>query len=62
MAHFDGSGTDEGVINMVHRVQELAYTEGRFELQIVGGFSDSRNYSEELFFGLMREYRSILFK
>lgn len=53
MAHFDGSGTDEGVINMVHRVQELAYTEGRFELQIVGGFSDSRNYSEELFNGLM---------
>lgn len=56
MAHFDGSGTDEGVINMVHRVQELAYTEGRFELQIVGGFSDSRNYSEELFYGLMHAF------
>jgi hypothetical protein len=44
-------------MNMVHRVQELAlgYAEGRLELQLVGGYSDSRNYSEELFYNIMRK-------
>jgi len=44
-------------MNMVHRVQELAlgYPEGRLELQLVGGYSDSRNYSEELFYNIMRK-------
>lgn len=58
MAHFDGAGTEEGVLNLVHRVQELAmsgYPEGRYELSLIGGFSDSHNYSEELFYNLMRE-------
>jgi hypothetical protein len=42
---------------MVHRVQELAlgYPEGRLELQLIGGYSDSRNYSEELFYNIMRK-------
>lgn len=44
-------------MNVVHRVQELAlgYPEGRLELQLVGGYSDSRNYSEELFYNIMRK-------
>ncbi|KAJ9588483.1 hypothetical protein L9F63_018139, partial [Diploptera punctata] len=63
MAHLDGAGTEEGVMNMVHRVQELAlgYPEGRLELQLIGGYSDSRNYSEELFYNIMPiadDYRS----
>lgn len=58
LAHFDGAGTEEGVQNLVHRVQELAlsgYPEGRMELQLIGGFSDTHNYSEELFYNLMRK-------
>lgn len=40
---------------MVQRVQELAlgYPEGRIELQLIGGFSDSRHYSDELFYNVM---------
>lgn len=55
LAHLDGSGTDEAVINMVQRVQELAlgYPEGRIELQLIGGFSDIHLYSEELFCNIM---------
>ncbi|XP_046660426.1 protein N-terminal asparagine amidohydrolase isoform X2 [Homalodisca vitripennis] len=59
LAHFDGSGTEEGVLNIVHRVQELAmagYPEGRYELSLIGGFSDSHNYSEELFYSLMHSF------
>jgi protein N-terminal asparagine amidohydrolase len=57
LAHLDGAGTEEGVMNMVHRVQELAlgYPEGRLELQLIGGYSDSHNYSEELFYNIMRK-------
>ena len=56
LAHLDGSGTDEAVLNMVSRVQELAlvYPEGRLELQMVGGFSDPRRYAEDLFAAVMR--------
>lgn len=58
LAHFDGSGTDEAVCNMVQRVQELAlgYPEGRIELQLIGGFSDAHHYSEELFYNIMSKY------
>jgi hypothetical protein len=57
LAHLDGSGTDEAVCTMVQRVQELAlgYPEGRIELQLIGGFSDARHYSEELFYNVMSE-------
>lgn len=43
---------------MIQRVQELAlgYPEGRIELQLVGGYSDANNYSEELFFNLMTSF------
>ncbi|XP_049818870.1 protein N-terminal asparagine amidohydrolase isoform X1 [Aethina tumida] len=58
LAHLDGCGTDEAVCTMVQRVHELAigYPEGRIELQLVGGFSDARNYSEELFFNVMNSF------
>jgi protein N-terminal asparagine amidohydrolase len=54
----DGSGTDEAVCTMVQRVQELAlgYPEGRIELQLIGGFSDARHYSEELFYNVMTSF------
>lgn len=59
IAHLDGVGTEEGVQSMVQRVQQLAigYPEGRLELQMIGGFTNNRrNYSEELFGSIMREY------
>ncbi|KAJ8982111.1 hypothetical protein NQ317_002338 [Molorchus minor] len=60
MAHLDGSGTDEAVCTMVHRVQELAlgYPEGRIELQLIGGFSDPRHYSDELFYNVITSHGS----
>lgn len=58
LAHLDGTGTDEAVCTMTQRVQELAlgYPEGRIELQLVGGYSDANNYSEELFYNLMNSF------
>lgn len=56
MTHMDGAGTEEGVHNLLQRVQELAsgYQEGRLELQLVGGFINTRrNFSEELFSDIM---------
>lgn len=59
LAHLDGSGIDEAVCTMIQRVQELAlgYPEGRIELQLVGGFTDARSYSEDIFFSVMSKYR-----
>ncbi|KAH8036844.1 hypothetical protein HPB51_006113 [Rhipicephalus microplus] len=50
LAHFDGSGLEQGVASMVRRVQELSLPipEGRFEVYLVGGFLDRRGYSESL--------------
>ncbi|KAM7297476.1 hypothetical protein ISCGN_022627 [Ixodes scapularis] len=50
LAHFDGSGLEQGAAAMVRRVQELSLPipEGRFEVYIVGGFLDRRGYSETL--------------
>lgn len=54
LMHYDGSGTDEGVMSMIARVQELSYgyPEGRLELSLIGAYS-SHNYSVELFYSLM---------
>lgn len=53
----DGQGIDEAVTNMVARVQELAigYPEGRIELQLIGGFRDNNNFSEDIFCSVMRK-------
>lgn len=58
LAHCDGAGTEEGIMTMVSRVQELAlgYPEGRLQLQLIGGYSDPHNYSEELFYNILRMY------
>jgi protein N-terminal asparagine amidohydrolase len=58
MAHLDGSGTEECAINFVQRVQELSlgYVDGRIELQLIGGYSDPRNYAESLFYSIMRKF------
>ena len=58
LAHLDGAGTEDAAAQIVQRVSELAlgYPEGRLELQLVGGYSDPRNYSEDLFYNIMCEY------
>lgn len=58
LAHLDGSGTEDAATAMLQRVTELAlgYPEGRIELQLVGGYSDPRNYSEELFYNILCKY------
>ncbi|GIY64757.1 protein N-terminal asparagine amidohydrolase [Caerostris darwini] len=50
VAHFDGSGLEQGVVNIVRHVQDLSLNvpEGRLELHMIGGFLDPRHYSEEL--------------
>lgn len=55
LAHLDGSGTEDAAVAMIQRVTELTlgYPEGRLELQLVGGYSDPRNYSEELFYTIL---------
>ncbi|XP_076172121.1 N-terminal amidohydrolase 1 [Ptiloglossa arizonensis] len=57
-AHLDGAGTEEAAAAMVQRVTELAisFPEGRLELQLVGGYSDPRNYSEELFCNILSAF------
>ncbi|XP_059470022.1 protein N-terminal asparagine amidohydrolase isoform X2 [Neocloeon triangulifer] len=59
IAHLDGSGMDECVITMIQRIQELSmgYVEGRIELQLIGGYSDPRNYSDAIFYNLMQAFQ-----
>ncbi|KAG1672191.1 Protein N-terminal asparagine amidohydrolase [Nymphon striatum] len=56
LGHFDGSEVDEGLTNILRRIQELSpgVTEGRFEVQIVGGFLDTHLYSEQISMQLLR--------
>ncbi|XP_011882282.1 PREDICTED: protein N-terminal asparagine amidohydrolase isoform X2 [Vollenhovia emeryi] len=58
LAHLDGSGTEDAAAAMIQRVTELTlgYPEGRLELQLVGGYSDPRNYSEELFYNILSAF------
>lgn len=58
LAHLDGAGTEDAAAAMIQRVTELAigFPEGRLELQLVGGYSDPRNYSEELFSNILCKY------
>jgi hypothetical protein len=61
LAHLDGSGTEDAAAAMIQRVTELSvvYPEGRLELQLVGGYSDPRNYSEELFYNILCAWKMI---
>ncbi|KAL6264028.1 protein N-terminal asparagine amidohydrolase [Pogonomyrmex barbatus] len=58
LAHLDGSGTEDAAAAMIQRVTELAgeFIGGRLELQLVGGYSDPRNYSEELFYNILSAF------
>lgn len=58
LAHCDGAGTEEGLVTLISRIQELAmgYPEGRMQLHLVGGYLDANNYTEELFYSILREY------
>ncbi|KAF0761272.1 protein N-terminal asparagine amidohydrolase [Aphis craccivora] len=54
-AHLDGSCTEECVVNMVHRIQELSmgFPDGRLEMSLIGGFTHVLRYSEQVFYSLM---------
>lgn len=54
-AHLDGSCTEECVVNMVHRIQELSmgFPDSRLEMSLIGGFSHVLRYSEQVFYSLM---------
>lgn len=59
IAHFDGAGSlDEDILHMLRRIQEvsLGYPEGRIHLHLIGGFEDSRRYSEELSIALLHSF------
>ncbi|EZA61324.1 hypothetical protein DMN91_012644 [Ooceraea biroi] len=58
LAHLDGTGTEDAAAAMIQRVTELSvvYPESRLELQLVGGYSDPRNYSEELFYTILSAF------
>lgn len=58
LGHFDGSELDEGLTNVLRRVQELSsgVAEGQFEVQIIGGFLDTHLYSEQISMQLLRKY------
>jgi protein N-terminal asparagine amidohydrolase len=54
-AHLDGSCTEECVVNMVHRIQELSmgFPDGRLEMSLIGGFTHVLRYGEQVFYSLM---------
>ncbi|XP_015511689.1 protein N-terminal asparagine amidohydrolase [Neodiprion pinetum] len=55
LAHLDGTGTEDAAAAMIQKVTELAigFLEGRLELQLVGGYSDPRNCSEDIFYNIL---------
>ncbi|XP_019644276.1 PREDICTED: protein N-terminal asparagine amidohydrolase-like isoform X1 [Branchiostoma belcheri] len=61
VAHFDGTGTREGIRGMMGYVGELSHncTEGRLELHLVGGFCDDRCMSEQLTVELIEEFNRV---
>lgn len=50
MAHCDGCGMEEGIFDMICRIQELSssYHDGRYELHLIGGFHDGRGTSQTI--------------
>lgn len=59
ITHLHNVGCEDGVVSLIDRVRELSvgFPEGRLELNLIGGFADSRNYSEGVFHSIMRKYR-----
>ena len=65
-AHFDGSDMENlhiTIENMVKRIKEvnntLAVSDGQLELHLIGGFKDSRHYSDQLVIGLLSKSSSV---
>lgn len=58
MGHLDGAGAEDAAASMIQRVSELSsgFPEGRLELQLVGGYSDPRNFSDETFYNIMCKF------
>ncbi|XP_028417402.1 protein N-terminal asparagine amidohydrolase-like [Dendronephthya gigantea] len=56
LAHFDGVGISEALAEMVASLQDHVpkHKENRIEMHIVGGFSDSRKTSEDVFMKILR--------
>jgi hypothetical protein len=63
-AHLDGSCTEECVVNMVHRIQELSmgFPDGRLEMSLIGGFTHVLRYSEQVFYSLMGKCLKLFFQ
>lgn len=61
LAHLDGADQENGVSQLISRVQEvsLGYPSGRLELHLLGGFMDSRDYSEHLVIHILRKFSNI---
>ena len=54
--HFDGSGRDEGIEDMIRKVRLFSSSldiHGNLELHLIGGFIDRKGYSEDLAMGLL---------
>lgn len=49
---------EDGVLSLIERVRELSvgFPDGRLELSLVGGFADTRNYSEGVFHSIMHAF------
>ncbi|XP_052130589.1 protein N-terminal asparagine amidohydrolase isoform X1 [Frankliniella occidentalis] len=58
ITHLHNVGCEDGVVTLIERVRELSagFPEGRLELNLIGGFADSRNYSEGVFQGIMHAF------
>lgn len=58
LAHLDGADQENGVSQLISRVQEvsLGYPSGRLELHLLGGFMDSRDYSEHLVIHILHAF------
>lgn len=58
VAHFDNSDVEEGVANMLSRIQQLSvgFPDNRIELHLIGGYKDAQGYSAKLSFTLLEHF------
>ena len=56
LTQIDRYFNDDSITNMIQRIQSLSYHyEGRLQLHLIGGFSDSRRISHALSISLLRK-------
>jgi len=55
VGHFEANGVD-GITSMLSRLQDLSmgYFEHRYQMHLVGSFSDSRGFSEDVIYSLLQ--------